>query len=494
MSAPRRPAVCAASLAVLSALGVLQVAGGAPAASAAPAITAPTVSASLSRTVLATGDAYTDSSSPTRVTGESAKLAVGTSDRTVKTGFLTFQVPAAPRGLTLSGARLVLQVERAGSPEVTLRTAAASGWTESTVSAADRPATGGVVATVPLTGTTKAATFDVTEVVQSTRTEAFALTATRGVSSFASSESGTRSPRLLLTYRSAPATPPTPPTPPAPPAPPAPPSAKGGTLFGMSIAPRSGEGAAGAVDRLRGQFGGMPVARVFDSGMVPARWSDDATLRALGTGSAVVYSFKGNMAALAAGKHDEQIRAFLRSRPAGVKVWVALHHEPEDDVERGAFTPAQFRAATAHVAPVIKSAGGIPTTILMQYTLGRSSGRDWRDYYTPAIDVMAWDGYNSMVKKSVQGYKAPQDFVAPVLAVAKETGKGFGWAELGSPCVAGDASCTGRAAWLAGLSGAMKGAGAQFATYWNRPALTGTADYSLSDAGSVRAWRTAMTP
>ena len=481
----RRPAVCAASLAALAALGVLQVVGGAPAASAASAISASTVSASLTRTVLATSDAYTDAASPTRVTGDAPKVAVGTSERTVKTGYLRFTVPAAPRGLALSGARLVLQVERAGSPEVVLRTADASGWTETTVSAADRPATGAVVGTAALASTTTATSFDVTKVVGGTSTEAFALTAAHGVSSFYSSESGARAPRLLLTYRSAPTVPPVPPVPPVKPS--------SGTLFGMSIAPQGGEGAAGAVERLRTQFGGMPVARVFDSGMFPARWNDHSTLRALGTSSAVVYSFKGNMTALAAGKYDDQLRAFLASRPAGVKVWVALHHEPEDDVERGAFTTAQFRAATAHVAPVVKAAGAIPTTILMQYTLTRGSGRDWRDFYSPAVDVMAWDGYNSAVKKTVQGYKAPENFLAPVLAVAKETGKGFGWAELGSPCITTDPTCAGRAAWLAALSTAMRGSGAQFATYWNRPSITGNADYSLTDAGSVRAWRAAMT-
>lgn len=473
MSANRRSTVCAAALAALSSVGLLQVAG-----SGSPAQASPVVTASLSRTVLATADAYVDAATPTRVTGESTKLAVGTSDRTTKTSFLKFAVPAAPRGLTLADARLVVQVERVGSPEVSLRTAAASGWSEATVTAASRPTTGSVVATAALTSSSKAASFDVTKLVESSEARAFALTATRGVSSFYSSEVGTRAPRLLLTYRAAPT---------------APAATPSRTAFGMSIAPRDGEGEAGAVARLRSQFGGMPVARVFDSGMVPRRWQDDATLKALGTGSAVVYSFKGNMTALAAGKHDEQIRSFLASRPAGVKVWVALHHEPEDDVERGSFTPAQFRAATAHVAPVIRAAGGIPTTILMQYTLTQGSGRNWRDYYTPQIDVMAWDGYNSAVKKTVQGYKAPDKFLAPVLAVAKETGKGFGWAELGSPCVAGDASCTGRAAWLAALSAAIKTSGAQFATYWNRPALSSTADYSLYDAGSVKAWRAAMT-
>lgn len=44
------------------------------------------------------------------------------------------------------------------------------------------------------------------------------------------------------------------------------------------------------------------------------------------------------------GSRDAQLTSFLKSRPAGVKVRVTLHHEPEDDVKVGTFTAAQFRA------------------------------------------------------------------------------------------------------------------------------------------------------
>jgi len=246
------------------------------------------------------------------------------------------------------------------------------------------------------------------------------------------------------------------------------------------------------VTRLRQQFGGLPVARVFSPGLLPATWDGDATLAALGSGSSVVYSFKADMDAVASGAYDDRLRGFLASRPAGVKVWVALHHEPEDDVARGAFTAAQFRAATAHLAPVIRQAGGVPTTILMQYTLSRASGRDWHDYYSPAVDVLAWDGYNTAAADRSPGYKSAEDYVRPVLAVAAETGKAFGWAELGSPCIAGDSGCHGRAAWLASLEQSFSRVGAQFATYWNRPDFGAGFDYSLSDGPSVDAWKAGM--
>lgn len=260
----------------------------------------------------------------------------------------------------------------------------------------------------------------------------------------------------------------------------------GPALIGVSVPRSQGEPAAQLVGQIKQQFGGLPVARVFSPGPPPARWDADPVLAALGSGSAVVYSFKADAVAVAAGELDARLTGFLASRPAGLTVWVAYFHEPEDEVARGTFTAAQFVAATAHLAPVIRAAGGIPTTILMEYTLQQESGRDWHDFYTPAVDVLGWDAYNSGHKRSVPTYKAPKDFVDPVLAVAKETGKPFGWAEFGSPCISSDPDCTGRAAWLSGVTGAFRDAGAQFATYWNQKS---DVDYTLGDAGSLAAYR-----
>ena len=239
---------------------------------------------------------------------------------------------------------------------------------------------------------------------------------------------------------------------------------------------------------LRARFGGLPVARVFSPGLPPARWADVPVLAALGAGTDVVYSFSGDLDALAAGASDALLTGFLRSRPDGVRVWVALKHEPEDDAERGAFTAEQFRAATEHVAGVVRAAGGVPTTVLQAYTLNPASGRDWHDWVTPAVDVVAWDAYNTAARRPQPSYPPPDAFLRRMLEVARETGKPFGVAELGSPCVRTDPGCTGRAAWLTDLGGALRAAGAQFVTYWDRPALAGGVDYRL-DAPGTEAWR-----
>ena len=269
-------------------------------------------------------------------------------------------------------------------------------------------------------------------------------------------------------------------------APPAP--APSGTAYGTSIPVGRPEQAPAVVARLRAQLGAIPVARVFSADLPPARWDDQPVLAALGGQSSVVYSFQGDLDELAAGTHDALITGFLASRPPGVDVWTVLKHEPEDDVKRGVFTAEQFRAATEHVAGVVRAAGGIPTTVLQAYTLNPASGRDWRDYYTPAVDVLAWDAYNTAARNEQPSYKAPEKFLEPVLAVARETGKPFGFAEFGSPCLPDDVGCTGRATWLEQMGAALEAGGAQFVTYWNRRALNGAVDYTL-DGPSGEVWK-----
>ena len=126
------------------------------------------------------------------------------------------------------------------------------------------------------------------------------------------------------------------------------------TVFGESL-DSHGDRAAGVQYALE-RFGKIPVARIFLSGgeALPRSWSSSAGLTALPVGTDLVLSFKPNayassaaagLANIAAGSADADIRGLLGSHPAGVRVWLSLNHEPEDDMERGDFTSAQYKAA-----------------------------------------------------------------------------------------------------------------------------------------------------
>jgi len=460
----RRP-VCVATLLAFSALGAVNVAKAAPA-----------VHGETARVLQATDDAYAEGGAARRTTSDSQELVAADTTYSTRTSHVTFDVPATPPGKVLVGAQLVARTRRS-STEVGLRTVGSHAWSERTRDDTTRPAVSPVQDVVPVAAA-GTASLDVTDQVGAGRAPSSALTSTQGASAPDPTGSPSGGPRLYLNH-------------PAPSSHPV--TVPGGrTRFGMSVAPLPGESPAAAVARLRGQFGGLPVVRVFTPGLLPASWNDEPTLRALGGDSAVVYSFKADPRQVIAGTYDDRVRSFLAGRPAGISTYVAYYHEPEDDIETGVLSAADFRAATEHLAPIIRDSGAMPTTILMQYTLSAASHRDWHDYYSPAVDVLAWDAYNTSARDRVPSYRPVAGLVAPVLAVAAETGKAFGWAELGSPCIATDPTCAGRAAWLAGLAAGFAASGAHFATYWNRPDVGAGFDYSLSDAASVSAWKGSM--
>lgn len=266
----------------------------------------------------------------------------------------------------------------------------------------------------------------------------------------------------------------------------------GSTEFGLSLPPVTGETRTETVNRTEAQFGHLPIARVYADG-IPASWTSDRTLAALGADTDVIYTFTvPSMAAAANGDYDTAFSTFLAGRPASVTAWVGLVQEPEGHVTRGEFTAADYRAATGHLAPLTKAAGAIPTTILTASSAWDKAGEGWRDYFSPQIDVLAWDAYNSAQKKPGLEYKAPNRFIDPITRIAADSGKAFGWAELGAPCIVSDPTCEQRAPWLTQMGNAMSNAGAQFVSYWNRPSMNGSADYSLDDQPSINAWSALM--
>lgn len=203
----------------------------------------------------------------------------------------------------------------------------------------------------------------------------------------------------------------------------------------------------------------LGVVRIFYPGALPATWTADPRLAALLPNTIVVLSFKLGAASAVA--------AFLGTRPAGQKVYCSYHHEPEDDIAKGAMTAVDYRAAWLFHGPAIRAAGCVPTLILMDWTLNPASGRTWRDYFQPgAVDCIGWDSYNPARKASPPTYTDySTKILPPIRAVAAETGLPWGFAEFGSPIVGTDMQ---RQTWAATTRQALTGA--LWACWWDQQA------------------------
>lgn len=131
------------------------------------------------------------------------------------------------------------------------------------------------------------------------------------------------------------------------------------------------------------------LIRFFDGGTNGPSWPSK-------TGNAPLeISFKILPQHVLDGSYDGQLRSFFAATPR--KTFWTYWHEPEDDIERGSFTAAQYRAAWVHIAAIANASGKplVATLVLMGWSTQPASHRTWTDYYpgSDVIDVLAWDCY-----------------------------------------------------------------------------------------------------
>ncbi|MFI7574327.1 hypothetical protein [Micromonospora sp. NPDC049497] len=257
------------------------------------------------------------------------------------------------------------------------------------------------------------------------------------------------------------------------------------TLPGASIGVQTGETFNQALQRSDRTFGRLRMARVFYPGLPPA-WNGS---RSDVVDRTVVVSFKASPQEINSGKHDSRLASWFASIPREHNVYWSYFHEPEDDVERGAFTPEAYRTAWKRVAGLANRAGNpklVNTLILMCWTLDPKSGRSFDAFYPggDVIETLGWDCYNWGARW--KRYAPPQEIYNRMIDKSRALGKPWGLAETGSDLVPGD-SGAGRAAWIRSMTGFLNGQRPEFVAYYNQVVDQG--DFRLMDQPSIQAWR-----
>lgn len=482
---------------LMAAIATTAVAGGAlaafvPAADAATATTKATAKAAAAApttgtiTAKPTDDAYVDQKVPARNTGTATKVVAATTSTMGKRALLRFSVPALPAGATVTSACLVVSSERNQPTQVDVSALASSAWTEKTVTWTTAPKLGARLASVKPAAATKNLSVDLTKAVKPGATQSFAITVPSGVSEVMSKEAGASAPKLVVKWTK-PATVVTSPPPPVP-TPPAP-----TTLFGTSLYTGDGSTFAQALARQNAKYGKLEVVRVFYTGL-PAAWPGNAGL----SGGPVVVSFKANPADVLAGKHDAFFSNWFATAPRDREIFWTFFHEPEDDIQAGRFTAAQYRDAYRRLDTLADKVGNPrlkTTTVWMCHSLRPGSGRDWHDYYPggDVVDVLGWDCYNN--RWAQQGtYPSPETMLGDLVAVSKSVGKPWGMGEIGSLVAVGDDG-TRRDPFLRSTVQYLRQNGAVFANYFDayRGQAVADPEYRLLDAPSAAAWRWAVS-
>lgn len=259
------------------------------------------------------------------------------------------------------------------------------------------------------------------------------------------------------------------------------------TAFGSDVYVRAGQTFASALAHEDATFGTLRSVRVYFPGL-PNGWPlADQPERT------IVVSFKAMPRDVLAGKDDAALLRWFTAAPrAQQQLYWSYFHEPEDNIARGEFTAADYRAAWAHIAALAASARNqhlVPTLILMAWTLNPASGRHVLDYYpgSAVIGELGWDAYNEGARRGV--YDAPASIYGQAAAVSASLGKPWAVAETGSLLVSHDDG-TRRAAWIRSVGAYLAASGASWVTYFDAP--VGGA-FQLTDASSQQAWRSVVS-
>jgi hypothetical protein len=258
----------------------------------------------------------------------------------------------------------------------------------------------------------------------------------------------------------------------------------GPTQYGASFQTANGESYQAALARTDKTLGHLDVVRVFYP-EAPDPWPGKAP------GRNVMVSFKLPPRDVIAGTFDKSMKHWFASAPRNVDVYWSYWHEPENDIEAGTFTAAEFKAAFAHLDRLAAQANNPrlkATVILQSFTTRPGSGRNWRDYVPPVkrFDILAWDVYNRSSTETP--YQVPPDLLDAALAASKSVGKPFAVAELGSAIAPGDTG-EGRAEWLMRMGAYLDQHHALFVCYFDFLWNDGKDDFRLSDSPSLNAWK-----
>ncbi|MEU8229684.1 DNRLRE domain-containing protein [Actinoplanes sp. NPDC048967] len=442
-------------------------------------------------TTYSTDDAYTSSTRRTVNFGSADKLVVGKESGETRLSYVKF-APKVAAGATVTAAELRLPVESKPVAATLSVYSVASGWSEQKLTAANAPALGPLVASIKPKLTDTTLRFDVSKVVTKAGTYAFALksAATTGVTRLRAIEYGTTTaggPELVLTVKRATTTtaptttvpptttpptttppttvpptttppttvppttvPPTtvPPTtvPPTtvPPTTAPPAECVTGALLVPSCGVLWGAAAGGFTDTPRDQalktwetLTGRTATifhqyhkgdEQFPTKAEIAMTQDPQRPRVLLLNWKVAYN--STWAKVAAGQQDARIdkwSAYVKQN-FQQKFFLALHHEPENDVQTTAasgMTAKDYAAMYRHVITRLR-ANGVTNAVNVIAYMGNEKWMAqswWKDLY-PGDAYVDWVGLDSYVSVE-KGYYHYGD-MGDILD-RQPTGGGLGW-------------------------------------------------------------------
>lgn len=386
-------------------------------------------------------DAYVSSKAPRWNWGLSREFSALTGPAETRIAYVKFNVTGLPSDATVVRSQLkITRTQHHLSGAVDIREVTGD-WRQESVTWNTRPALGALLAHVPVDAATMTVTSPVP--IKGNGPVSVAVTSPNTSDSvrFLSAESGGARATLSMTYTSRSGGSPTiAPTSIAPtsiaPTTPAPrssstPSGPVDTLFGASPGGVPGENPANAFKRINAGFGDLDAVRWWPADWSVPKWS---SLPSYFGNRAVSMSMKLPPAEVAAGTYDAALTDFFLTAPTDRQLLVTYFHEPEDDINNGAFTVEQYKAAWARFDKIARAnrPKNVRTAMILMHGTFRGKGyygHPWTWYTVPGtFQVMGADVYQFLSPRVATA----AEVVQPVIDAANSLGLPFAILELGT--------------------------------------------------------------
>lgn len=383
-------------------------------------------------TYTATDDAYTSSDRPKLLTGSATKLVGGKLGGDSMVTYLKFRVGTLPVGTTIDRVEVSLHKYDRLPKTARLSKVSSTSWTEETLTNANRPALGTVVASASPAATDVRARFVVTGAVKAAGTYSFAVTSAVAddVGRYRAKEYNSNPPVLKVTVSKPVTSPtPTPVTPPPTTPPPTPtPTPPGPCTVDTKLVPSCnilwGAAAGGFSETPRDQAlreweqKSGRVASVYHTyhrgdELFPTK-AEIAMANEVGKPRLLFTNWKVDYgttwAKVAAGEQDARIDKLAAHIKANYKdrFFMTMHHEPENDVVATAGsgrTAKDYAAMFRHTVQRLRAQGVTNAVYVVAY-MGIEKFYNqpwWYDLY-PGDDVVDWIGLDAYVASQPGGY------------------------------------------------------------------------------------------
>ncbi|MBO3738902.1 CBM96 family carbohydrate-binding protein [Actinoplanes flavus] len=382
-------------------------------------------------TIQAADDTYISSTRTSTTFGSDEKLAVGRIGNETKTALLKFTVPA---GTKVKSATLFLTPETKPSGKLTVSRVVDDSWTEAKTTGGNAPKLGPAIASVSPKAADTRVGFNLNAEITGPGTYSLALSSslTDGALRFQSAENKAGGGPKLIIGTAAATTPPV--------------TAKD-CVTGAKLVPSCGVlwgGAAGGFtskprdvehrnwEKLSGRTATVfhtyhKGDEAFPTKAEIAMTNDPANPRVLLLNWKIAYG--STWAKVAKGEQDKRIDAFAKRIKAYDKpVFLALHHEPENDVKATAgsgWEAKDYAAMYRHTIERLRAQGAGNVVNVMAY-MGNEKWMAqswWKDLY-PGDDVVDWIGLDSYVSVE-KGYYHYGTFADLLDRKPKGGGPGF---------------------------------------------------------------------